>query len=50
MNFSYACELIPDDGDVDTLVCTVDGEPFEPCEFPIFVCKIFTNVLLSLFY
>ena len=50
MIVSYVCVVIPGDGDVDTLVCTVDGEPFEPCEFPIFVCKVFTNILISLYY
>ena len=48
--FSYACVVIPGDGDEDTLVCTVDGVAFEPCEFPIFVCKVFIHILLSLYY
>ena len=31
----YTCTVIPGDGQQDALVCTVDGVPFQPCEFPL---------------
>ena len=33
--FQYTCTVTPGDGQQDALVCTVDGVPFQPCEFPL---------------
>ena len=30
--YSYSCGVIVNEGELGTLVCTVDGVPGEPCE------------------
>ena len=32
--YSYFCAVFLGDGEQDTLVCSVDGDPREPCKFP----------------
>ena len=33
--YSYSCGVIIGDSPQDTLVCSVDGVPREPCKFPV---------------
>ena len=38
--YSYECSVTLGDGQQDTLVCTVDGTPREPCEFLVTLLRL----------
>ena len=43
MGFSYSCEVTLSDGDLDTLVCTLDGVPREPCALTVLIKHTFST-------